>query len=117
MKVLSIFVISRICHLECHFSTIVAVCDGFMHEADNAYSIQSTWLCYRLVAVRFLKVAYDGRHFILDLSSIDLLLILLLLFFSIWICHFDSVVSLVVERENQALTCYIIFSSCFLVSF
>ena len=25
---------------------------GVMHEADNAYSIRSTWLCYRLV--RFL---------------------------------------------------------------
>ena len=27
MKVLSIFLIYRICHLECHFNTIVAVCD------------------------------------------------------------------------------------------
>ena len=29
---------------------------GVMHEADNAYSIRSTWLCYRLV--QFLITAY-----------------------------------------------------------
>ena len=28
VMVLSIFLIHRICHLECHFNTIVAVCDG-----------------------------------------------------------------------------------------
>ena len=28
VKVLSIFLIYRIWHLECHFNTIVAVCDG-----------------------------------------------------------------------------------------
>ena len=28
MNVLSTFVIYRICHLECHFNAIVAVCDG-----------------------------------------------------------------------------------------
>ena len=33
--------------------------------------------------------------FILNLSLIDLLLI-----FSIWMCHFDSVVSLGVESDN-----------------
>ena len=81
--------------MECHFSIIVAVCDGVVHEADNAYSIRGTCLCDRLV--RFLTVAYNGKHCILDLSLIDLLLI-----FSIWMCHFDSVVSLGVELDNQA---------------
>ena len=28
VKILSIFMIYRICHLDCHFNTIVAVCDG-----------------------------------------------------------------------------------------
>ena len=44
-----------------------------MHEADNVYSIRSTWLRYRMV--RFLTVTYSGKHCILDLSLIDLLLI------------------------------------------
>ena len=75
MKVLSIFIIYRICHLECHFNIIVAFVTGVMHKADNAYLIQSTWLqlCYQLV--RFFTVAYNGKYFTLDLSLIDLLLI------------------------------------------
>ena len=67
-----------------------------LHEADSAHSTQSTLLCDRLV--RFLMAAYNGKHCILDLSLIDLLFI-----FSIWICHFDSVVSLDVEPDNQTL--------------
>ena len=38
------------------FYQLMLVVTGVMHEADNAYSIQSTWLCYRLV--RFLITAY-----------------------------------------------------------
>ena len=34
---------------------LMLVVTGVMHEADYAYSIQSTWLCYRLV--RFLIAA------------------------------------------------------------
>ena len=64
-----------------------------MHEADNAYSIWSTWLCYRLV--QFLTVAYNGKYFIW---------ICRLLIFSIWMCHFDLVVYLGDEPDNQALT-------------
>ena len=33
---------------------------GVMHEADNAYSIWSTWLCYRLV--HFDSVVYLGAE-------------------------------------------------------
>ena len=51
--------------------------------------------------------------FILDLSLIDLLLI----FFSIWICHFDPVASLGIESTIKLLSSYEMFSSCFLVSF
>ena len=52
--------------------TIVTVMD-VMHEPDNAYSIWSTLSCYWLV--QFLMVAYNGKYCILDLSSVDLLLI------------------------------------------
>ena len=38
------------------FYQLMLVVTGVMHEADNAYSIRSTWLCYRLV--RFLITAY-----------------------------------------------------------
>ena len=38
---------------------------GVMHEANNAYSIWSTWLCYR--RVRFLTVTYNGKLFTLVL--------------------------------------------------
>ena len=38
------------------FYQLMLVVMGVMHEADNAYSIRSTWLCYRLV--RFLTTAY-----------------------------------------------------------
>ena len=48
----------------------------------------------------------------LDLSLIDLLLI-----FSIWMCHFDPVVSLGIESTIKLLSSYKMFSSCFLVSF
>ena len=40
---LTIFMMFRICRLECHFNTTVAVVMGAMHEADNTYSIWSTW--------------------------------------------------------------------------
>ena len=87
-----------------------------MHEADNTYSIQSTWLCYWMV--RFLKVAYNGKHCILDLLLIYCILDLLLIyFFPIWSWHSDSVVSLDVEPDNQALTSYEMFSSFSLASF
>ena len=66
-----------------------------MHEADNAYSICRTWLCYRLV--RLLTVAYSSKHYVLDLSPTGLLLT-----FSIRMCNFDSVVSLGVELDSQA---------------
>ena len=45
----------------------------------------------------------------LDLSLID--------FFSIWMCHFDPVVSLGTESTIKLLSGYEMFSSCFLVSF
>ena len=32
------------------------VVTGVRHEADNAYSIRSTWLCYWLVRFRFLLI-------------------------------------------------------------
>ena len=48
----------------------------------------------------------------LDLSLIDLLLS-----FSIWMCHFDPVVSLGIESTTKLLFGYEMFSSCFLVSF
>ena len=40
VKVLSIFVIYGNCHLECHFDTIVAVCNFtcVIHEANNPHS-------------------------------------------------------------------------------
>ena len=38
------------------FYQLMLVVMGVMHEADSAYSIRSTWLCYRLV--RFLITAY-----------------------------------------------------------
>ena len=38
------------------FYQLMLVVTGVMHEADNAYSIRSTWMCYRLV--RFLITAY-----------------------------------------------------------
>ena len=69
---------------------------GVIHKTDNAYSIRNSWLCYWLV--RFLAVDYSGKHCIFDLSPIDLLLIS----YTIWMCHFDSVVSLGVESDNQA---------------
>ena len=31
------------------------------HDADNAYSMQITWLCIRLFP--FLTVAYNGKHY------------------------------------------------------
>ena len=31
------------------FYQLLLVVMGLLHEADNAYSIRSTWLCYRLV--------------------------------------------------------------------
>ena len=82
---------------------------GVMHEADNAYLIQSTWLCYRLV--RFLTVAYSGKHCILDLSLIYLLLSFCyldvsFLFSGLW----------VLSQTIKLLTSYEMFSSCFLVS-
>ena len=78
-----------------------------MHEADNAYSIRSTRLC-------LISVAYNGERFILDLSLTDLSFCFL---FSIWMCHFDLVVSLGVEKDNQALTRYEMLCFCPLVSF
>ena len=42
------------------------VVTGVMHEADNAYSIWSTWLCYRLV--RFLITAYILKKLLQILS-------------------------------------------------
>ena len=38
------------------FYELMLVVTGVMHKADNAYSIWSTWLCYRLV--QFLITAY-----------------------------------------------------------
>ena len=38
------------------FYQLMLVVTGVMHEADNAYSIRSTWLCYPLV--RFPITAY-----------------------------------------------------------
>ena len=38
------------------FYQLMPVVTGVMHEADNTYSIWSTWLCYRLA--RFLITAY-----------------------------------------------------------
>ena len=38
------------------FYQLMLVVTGVMHEADNAYSIRSTWLCYQ--QVRFLITAY-----------------------------------------------------------
>ena len=64
------------------------------HEADNAYSIWSTWLCYWQVG--FPKVAYSGKQYILDLSLINSLLSPF-----IWMCHFDSIVPLDLELNNQ----------------
>ena len=50
-----------------------------------------------LSAGPILTVAYDRKHaFCKDLSLIHLLLI-----FSIWMCHIDSVVCLGVESNNQ----------------
>ena len=45
---------------------------GVMHDADNTYSIQSTWLCCRYV--QFLTVAYNSGLFVMVLSSINLLI-------------------------------------------
>ena len=35
-----------ICRLELSKLKLIASCDGVMHEADDAYSIRSTWSCY-----------------------------------------------------------------------
>ena len=48
---------------------------------------------------------------------LDLSLIYLLSIFSIWMCHFDPVVSLGIESTIKLLSGYEMFSSYFLVSF
>ena len=45
---------------------------GVMHDTDNTYSIQSTWLGYRWALL--VTVAYNGKHHILVLLLIGLLL-------------------------------------------
>ena len=74
------------------------------HEADNAYSIQSSWLCYR--RVQFLTEAYNSKLSILVLFN----------FHFLWMCPFDSTVSLGVEGENVAFFWSRMFCSCLLVS-
>ena len=60
------------CHLPILYLT--ASCDGVMHEADEVYSIRSTWLCYWLD--HFLTIANNTWifleifNFLLDLPSI-----------------------------------------------
>ena len=41
VEVLSIFIVYKTCHLECHFDTTIAVLTSVMHEADNGCSIRS----------------------------------------------------------------------------
>ena len=69
VKVLQIFVIYRICHLKCHFDTIVAVCDG-CHAWGRQCLLNPEQLLNRLV--RFPTVTYNGKHGILDLSLVAL---------------------------------------------
>ena len=89
VEFLSIFIDNRTFHLECHFNTIVTC---FMHDADNAYSIRSTWSCCWLF--RFFTVAHNGKLYSLVFSLISLFI------FSLWMCPFDSIVSLDVELDN-----------------
>ena len=44
-----------------NFYQLMLVVTGATHEAFNAFSIRSTWLCYRLV--RFLKTAYNVDNY------------------------------------------------------
>ena len=69
------------------------VVKGVMQEADNAYSIQRTWLC--IGRVRFLTV---GNIFWFCC------LLLLLLSFSLWMCPFDSMVSSGYEVQSVAFS-------------
>ena len=85
--------IFKIRHLECYFNTTVAVVTGVMHEADNVYSIRSTWLCYRLVCI--LRLAYNGKDYNLKLKLINLLLS----FFNLDVSFFYSIASLGVDRS------------------
>ena len=64
-----------------------------MHEADSAYSIRSTWLCYR--RVRSLTVAYNGQHtFVLSL--------VIYIIFPLCTCPFNSMASSGVEADSVA---------------
>ena len=67
-----------------------------MHEVDNAYLIRSNLVV--LSAVWFLMVAYNAKHYILNLLLINLLLSFLV----IWINHYDSMVSLGAELDSQS---------------
>ena len=78
-----------------HFNTIAAVCDRY-HACGRQCLLNPEYLVV-LSVVQFLKVAYNGKLYILDLW----LIILLLSLSSIWMCHLDSIVSLGVELDNQ----------------
>ena len=43
----------------CQYFYLIANCDGVMHEANDAYSIRSTWSCYWLD--QFVILALDAR--------------------------------------------------------
>ena len=52
---------STISALSCLRSLLFLSVAGVMHEADNAYSIRSTWLCYR--QARFLTTANNVNYY------------------------------------------------------
>ena len=56
----------------CHSVLLLLFVTGVMHEADNACSIRSTWLCCRQVQV--LTAAHSGKHYMLDLTLTNSLL-------------------------------------------
>ena len=65
--------ITWICHLDLSKLKLIASCDGcVMHEADDAYSIRSTWSCYWLD--QFLTLALNILilsifYILMDLST------------------------------------------------
>ena len=52
---------------------LIASCDGLMYEADDAYSIQSTWLCYKLD--QFLTLALNTFSLSIFYIPLDLSII------------------------------------------
>ena len=66
---LSLGFVIWICHLDLSKLKLLAV-TGVMHEADDAYSIRSTWSCYWLD--QFLTLAFNVLILLIFYISMDL---------------------------------------------